>query len=184
MKYKPHVKMVGDIIKRSFIIIVLALIAGLAGQAYALTPEQQTLLEGMKLSSQLAIAQEKAIQGQNVAEFNTLVDTYNAWIRQHFDKGADADALLMSKITTTNLPSEAPTQNPLLTENEAPINPLLAGNLSVVNPPGSKNYYVVKDPFKAGSDLSQFDQQQVRTDIMGEATNIEELSVEEKLKNF
>ena len=160
----------------------MAFVAGLAGQAYAMTPEQQTLLEGMKLSSQLATAQAKAIQGQNVAEFNTLVDTYNAWIRQHF--GADADPLLMSKITATNLSSAAPTQNPLLTKNEAPIDPLTALNLSVVNPPGSKNYYVVKNPYKAGSTLSQFGQQQARQDIMGSAKNVEELSVEEKLKNF
>ena len=87
------------------------LLVGL-GQVYAYTPEQQTLLEGMKLSSQLAIAQEKAMQGQNVAEFNTLVDTYNAWLRQQF--GADADALLMSKITATNLPLEAPIKPPFL----------------------------------------------------------------------
>jgi hypothetical protein len=136
----------------------------------------------MNLSSQLAIAQEKAMQGQNVAEFNNLVDVYNAWIRQVF--GESADALLKSKITTTNSPSEAPTKNPLLTAHEAPINPLLAGNLSIVNPPGSQNYYVVRDPFKAGSELSKFGQQQVRTDIRGEATNIEDLSVQENLRNF
>ena len=162
--------------------MALALIAGLAGQAYAMTPEQQTLLEGMKLSSQLATAQAKAIQGQNVAEFNTLVDTYNAWIRQHF--GADADALLMSKMNATNLSSGAPTQNQLLTENEAPKNPLSTENLTVENPPGSTSYYVTKDPFKAGSDLSQFGEKQVRADLMGGAMNAEQISVEEKLNNF
>jgi hypothetical protein len=163
--------MVGDIIKKSFIIIVLALIAGLAGQVYAYTSEQQTLLEGMKLSTQLATAHEKAIQGGNITEFNTLVDTYNAWIRQNF--GADADALLMSKMPATVSSSEAPIKNPLLTEN-----------LSIANPPGGTSYFVTKDPFKAGSDLSKFGKQQARVDLMGGATNIEQISVEEKLKNF
>jgi len=184
---KAKFEIAGDIIKRYFIIIVLALIAGLAGQAYALTPEQQTLLEGMQLSSQLATAHEKAIQGQNVAEFNTLVDTYNAWVRQHF--GADADPLLMSKITATNLPSAAPTTaapttNQLLTANENPKNPLVTENLSVQNPPGATSYFVTTDPFKAGSDLSQFGKHQVGVDLMGGSTNAEEISVEEKLKNL
>jgi hypothetical protein len=173
--------MVGDIIKRYFIIMVLAFIA-LAGQAYAYTPEQQTLIDGMNLRCQLCTAYEKAIQGQNVAEYNTLVDTYNAWIRQHFKEGADA--LLMSKITTPNLPSAAPAKNPSLTAHEAPINPLVAENLSIVNPPGSRSYFVTKNPYKAGSNLSKFGQQQARVDIGGEAKNIEELSVQEKLKNF
>jgi hypothetical protein len=75
-------------------IIVISLIL-LAGLASAYTPEQQTILEGMNLSFRLGIAYEKASQGQNVAEFNALVDEYNAWIRQHF--GEDV-SLLMSKL--------------------------------------------------------------------------------------
>jgi hypothetical protein len=49
----------------------------------------------MDLSFKLGIAYEKASQGQEVTEFNTLVDDYNVWIRQHF--GEDTK-LLLSKI--------------------------------------------------------------------------------------
>jgi hypothetical protein len=76
-------------------IIVISLIL-LAGLASAYTPEQQTTLDGMNLSFRLGMAYEMAIQGQNVAEYNALVDEYNAWIRQHF--GEDS-SLLMSKLT-------------------------------------------------------------------------------------
>jgi hypothetical protein len=157
---------VGDIIKRDFIIIVFVLIAGLAGQVSAYTPEQQTLLEGMKLSSQITIAHEKAIQGQNVTEFNTLVDIYNAWIRQHFGEGADA--LLMSKMTMTHLPGIAQKQP----------------YYQIESPPGALNSYATINPFNASSDLSKFGKQRVRTDLMGDAAYLEELSVQEKLKNF
>jgi hypothetical protein len=75
-------------------IIVISLIL-LAGLASAYTPEQQTTLDGMNLSFRLGIAYDRAIQGQNVAEYNALVDEYNAWIRQHF--GEDT-SLLMSKL--------------------------------------------------------------------------------------
>jgi hypothetical protein len=55
----------------------------------------------MNLSFKLGIAYEKASQGQEVTEFNTLVDEYNGWIRQHF--GEDAK-LLMSKINEISPP--------------------------------------------------------------------------------
>jgi hypothetical protein len=79
-------------VTKCIIIISLILLAGLAS---AYTPEQQTTLDGMNLSFKLGIAYEKASQGQEVTEFNNLVDEYNAWVRQHF--GEDAK-LLMSKI--------------------------------------------------------------------------------------
>ncbi|MCJ7445864.1 MAG: hypothetical protein MUO26_15315 [Methanotrichaceae archaeon] len=62
----------------------------------------------MNLSFQLGIAYEKASQGQNVTEFNTLVDIYNAWIRQHF--GEDAN-LFMSKINDTTPLAVSPETN-------------------------------------------------------------------------
>jgi hypothetical protein len=96
---------------KSIIIISLIILAGLAS---AYTPEQQTTLDGMNLSFKLGIAYEKASQGQEVTEFNTLVDEYNAWIRQHF--GEDA-SLLKSKI------------------NEPPI---------VVTPSGTETRYLTK----------------------------------------
>lgn len=77
---------------KSIIVITLFLLAGLTS---AYTPEQQVTLDGMNLSFRLGVAYDKASQGQNVAEFNALVDEYNAWIRQHF--GEDAN-LLMSKL--------------------------------------------------------------------------------------
>ena len=86
-------KMIVDVmIMKGIVIIALILLTGLAS---AYTPEQQTTLDGMNLSFKLGIAYEKASQGQDVNEFNALVDEYNAWIRQHF--GEDA-SLLKSKI--------------------------------------------------------------------------------------
>jgi len=161
---------VGDIIKKNLIIMVFLLV-GLAGQVYAYTPEQQTLLEGMKLSSQLWMAHEKAIQEQNVTEYNNLVDIYNAWVRQHL--GEDANTLLMSKITTTNLPRVAQPQ--VMTENPY---------YQTENPPGAINPYVTRNPFNASSNLSQFGKQQVRTDIMGEAGYIEATTADRILKDF
>jgi hypothetical protein len=98
-------------VMKSIIIISLILLAGLAS---AYTPEQQTALDGMNLSFKLGIAYEKASQGQNVAAFNTLVDEYNAWIRQHF--GEDT-SLLKSKL------------------NEKPI---------VISPPTTETKYLTK----------------------------------------
>ena len=151
---KAKCEIAGDIIKRYFIIIVLALIAGLAGQAYALTPEQQTLLEGMQLSSQLATADEKAIQGQNVAEFNNLVDIYNSWIRQYFDWSADA--LLKSKITATNLPNQQ-----ALPEKT----------------------YLTRNQFNASSDLGKFGKQQVRREFQDEGY-VEATTKDRSLRDF
>jgi hypothetical protein len=80
---------------KGIIIVSLILLAGLAS---AYTPEQQTALDGMNLSFQLGIAYEKALQGQNVAEYNTLVDEYNAWLQLHFGENT---SLLKSKINET-----------------------------------------------------------------------------------
>jgi hypothetical protein len=66
---------------KSIILTSLILLAGLAS---AYTPEQQAILDGMNLSFHLGIAYDKAMQGQNVAEYNALVDEYNAWVQQNF----------------------------------------------------------------------------------------------------
>ena len=100
--------MVGDIIKGIFIITVLVL---LAWQVSAYSPDQQITIEGLNLSDQLWVAHEKAIQEQDVTEYNNQVDIYNAWIRQHFGEGANA--LLKSKITATILPGVAQKQQVL-----------------------------------------------------------------------
>jgi hypothetical protein len=122
-----------DVIKR-IIIICLILLAGLAS---AYTPEQQTIIDGMHLSFQLGIAHEKAIQGQNVTEFNTLVDEYNAWIQQHF--GEDTN-LFMSKINGT-IP--------------------LAGSSGINETTPLAVTPGLKNPFSPSSDLSKFGKQQV-----------------------
>ncbi len=86
-------------------ILAISLIL-LAGLVSAYTPEQQTTLDGMNISFQLGMAYEKAIQGQGVAEYNALVDEYNAWILMNF---GEMTSLLKSKIDeTTNVttPSE------------------------------------------------------------------------------
>ncbi len=103
---------------KSIIVISLFLLAGLAS---AYTPEQQTILDGMNLSFRLGIAYDRASQGQNVAEFNALVDEYNAWIRQHF---GDDPNLLMSKLNepttlgTTSVVGGPAVTNPFNTSSD------------------------------------------------------------------
>jgi hypothetical protein len=63
------------------------------------TPEQNTTLEGMRLSFQLGVAYQQAQTGQNIASFNALVDQYNTWIVEHF--GNDAN-LLMPKMDSAS----------------------------------------------------------------------------------
>ncbi len=105
-------------IMKGIIVISLILLAGLAS---AYTPEQQITLDGMNLSFRLGMAYEKAIQGQNVAEYNALVDEYNAWIRQHF--GEDTN-LLMSKLNepttvgTTTAAGTSAVTNPFNSSSE------------------------------------------------------------------
>ena len=158
----------GDVIKGIFIIIVLVLLAGQVS-AYTLdefpeakksegAPDLQTIIEGMDLSYQLGTAHEKAIQGQNVTEFNDLVDIYNAWTRQHF--GESAEVLLKSKITVTNLQKQQ-----VMTENVYPI--------------------LTKPPFNASSDLSEFGKQQVKNvGTPGQKTALDNALVEQKMKNL
>ena len=128
----------------------------------------------MRLSFQLGIAYEKAKQGQNLTEFNTLVDEYNAWIRQHF--GQDAN-LFMSKMNETmpnKIVSNETTPNEIAPNETTPdrIAPNEMPNKIVSNETApneiapnettpSAGYTGLKDPFKPGSDLSKFGKQQV-----------------------
>jgi hypothetical protein len=112
-------------------IAVISLIL-LAGLASAYTPEQQTTLDGMDLSYRLGMAYATAIQGQNVTEYNALVDEYNAWIQQNF--GDDA-SLLKSQLNASDLP--APTMIVLVAPANSGISYLTA-------------------PFNASTDLSKF----------------------------
>jgi hypothetical protein len=92
---------------KGIIVIFLILLAGLAS---AYTPEQQTMLDGMNLSFELGVAYDKASQGQNVAEYNTLVDEYNAWIRQQFGEDASLFKSKLNEPTTMGTTSVVGTQ--------------------------------------------------------------------------
>lgn len=77
------------------ILILVSLLAAIT-LAAAYTPEQQTTVDGVQMSFQLGQAYEKAIQGQDIPAFNSLVDQWNAWVVKNF--GNDT-ALLMKKMT-------------------------------------------------------------------------------------
>jgi hypothetical protein len=139
-------------------IIFLILLAGLS-LASAYTSEQQATLDGMRLSFQLGAAYQGASQGQNLAEFNALVDEYNSWIRQNF--GEDP-SLLMSKMNIAT----ANSLNPL------PIPQYLTG-------------VTQRKPFNASSDLSKFGKQAVATQISpANVKTFEADSAMKKLENF
>lgn len=86
-------------------IILTICIVLLAGLASGYTPEQQIMLDGMNLSYELGMAYQETLQGQNVAQYNVLVDKYNAFMKLHF---GDNTSLLKSKLEETATKS-APT---------------------------------------------------------------------------
>jgi hypothetical protein len=124
--------------------IVFVLLAGLAS---SYTPDQQTALDVINLSFQLGIAYEKASQGQNVAEFNNLVDVYNVWIQQLF--GDDATLLLKTKINYTQPLAVSP-------ETNAVTSPAKEESLGTYVPQTE-----LKE-FESDSDLSKFGKPVVR----------------------
>ncbi len=77
------------------IIILVGLLAAVS-LAAAYTPEQQTTIDGLRLSFQIGQAYSKAIQGQDIPAFNALVDQWNAWVAMNL--GNDT-SLLMAKMT-------------------------------------------------------------------------------------
>ncbi|MDD1758159.1 MAG: hypothetical protein LUQ22_05450, partial [Methanotrichaceae archaeon] len=92
----------------------------------------------------------------------SLVDQYNAWVRQHF--GEDVN-LLMSKIITAS-------GAPMTVPNSLAISPNLMGG-------------VQKRPFNASSDISKFGKQKVLTQIpTGSQENAEAIAADWILKNF
>ena len=117
-------------------------------------PEQQTTLDGMNLSFKLGIAYEKASQGQNVTEFNALVDEYNAWILQHI--GEDA-GLLKSKL------------------NETP---------SVITRSAADGTQSLVQPFNASSELSQFGKTEAYVATGISTSQSEEYAIEQKAENL
>lgn len=142
----------------------------------------------MNLSFQLGIAHEKASQGQNVTDYNTLVEVYNAWIQQHFGEDANLFMLKMNYTTPSTAPLEtndtavsletnytAPstvslktndTTQSMETNYSATSTEPLETNDTAVSP--ETNYTApstasqgYKNPFKPGSDLSKFGKQRI-----------------------
>ena len=127
--YKSRINM--DVIKMKGIILPICLLL-LAGLACGLSSEQQVMLDGMNLSYELGMAYDKAMQGQNVAEYNALVDEYNAFILLHFGENTG--------LTKAKLDESAIRGTPTLL--------------------GSNTGYMTKQ-FNASSDLSKFGKQDV-----------------------
>ena len=140
---------------KSFVIFVILVVGFSLASAQTIadkpTPTPSPISELANLSFQLGIAYQQAQQSQDVTVFNSLVDQYNAWVRQQFSEGADA--LLMSKITTTDLKGVAQKQQKITTGK-----------------------YVMKNPFKAGSELSKFGKQQIRGDFYRARRNVTPVS--------
>ena len=104
----------------------------LGGLGCGFSSEQQIMLDGMNLSYELGMAYDKALQGQNVAEYNALVDEYNAFILLHFGEN--------TSLTKSKLDDSAIRGTPTLL--------------------GSNTGYMTKQ-FNASSDLSKFGKQDV-----------------------
>jgi hypothetical protein len=75
-------------------IAIFLCIVGLT-MAVGYTDWQQGAAEGLKIGFKMGQAYEQALKGINVSGFNTQVDVYNTWIREHF--GEDP-MLLMQKL--------------------------------------------------------------------------------------
>ncbi len=118
---------------RSLIAISLVL---LIGSAYAYTPEQQTALDSMNLGFKLGEAYEKASQGQNVAEYNALVDDYNNWVLLYFGKNS---SLFKTKM-----------DEPFKQFVTKPLN--ASSDLSRF---GKKDVYAIRSPYVSDEDVSR-----------------------------
>ena len=129
------------------------------------TPTPSPISELANLSFQLGIAYQQAQQSQNVTAFNSLVDQYNAWVQRHFSEGADA--LLMSKITATNLPRVVQKQQ-ILPEKQQVL---------------PQNTYLIKN---LSGDLSEFGKQGLKSALTppGKQALLEDTIVTQKMKNL
>ena len=120
-----------DVILMKGMILSICLVL-LAGLGCGLSSEQQIMLDGMNLSYELGMAYDKTLQGQNVAEYNALVDEYNAFILLNFGEN--------TSLTKSKLDESAIRGTPTLL--------------------GSNTGYMTKQ-FNASSDLSKFGKQEV-----------------------
>lgn len=115
--------------KRIILPVCLVLLARIAS---GYSSEQQAMLDGMNLSFELGMAYKEALQGQNVADYNVLVDQYNSFILLHFGQNTSLIKLKLDETAGRNIPT------------------LL----------GSDTAYMTKQ-FNASSDLSKFGKQDV-----------------------
>ena len=156
---------------KCFVIFVILVVELSLASAYAAeqqtisdkpTPIPNPIYELANMSFQLGIAYQQALQSQDVTVFNSLVDQYNAWVRQHLSEGTDQ--LLMSKINVTDLLGIAQKQQ-VITETEIT--------------------HITETPFNASSDLSKFGKQKVMRDLgPGGAENIEAANTDRILENL
>jgi hypothetical protein len=157
-----------------FVIFVILIASAYAAeqQTIADKPTPNPIYELANMNFQLGIAYQQAMQNQNVAIFNSLVDQYNAWVREKFSEGADA--LLMSKINVTDLLgiSQKQHQQVITGTNKTGTDKEIA-------------HIYEENPFNASSELSKFGKHQVMLDLgPGGATNIETANTERMLENF
>ncbi len=136
------------------------------------TPTTSPISQLASLNFKLGIAYHQAQLCQNFTIFNSLVDPYNAWVKQYFGEGADA--LYMTKKNATDLTGAV--QEPQL--------PIIVDK-QLVLPKVSPYGYLTKSPFNASSDLSKFGKQDVRSDLLpGEAEYMETTTADRILQDF
>lgn len=92
---------------KKYIAIFLCLVGLVMAQGY--TEWQQGAAEGLKIGFKMGQAYEQAQKGINISGFNAQVDTYNAWVREHFGENLN---LLMQKM---NAPTDL--SKPILIAN-------------------------------------------------------------------
>ena len=79
------------------VMLLVSLLAAVS-LAAALTPEEEVTINGLQLSFELGAAYEKAVRGENVTAYNSLVDQWNAWVMTNF---RNETALLREKIVVS-----------------------------------------------------------------------------------
>lgn len=79
------------------VMLLVSLLAAVS-LAAALTPEEEATVNGLQLSFELGIAYEKAVRGENVTAYNSLVDQWNAWVMTNFKNDT---TLLREKIVVS-----------------------------------------------------------------------------------
>lgn len=90
------------------VMLLVSLLAAVS-LAAALTPEEEATADGLRLSFELGAAYEKAVRGENVTAYNSLVDQWNAWVMTNLKNDT---TLLREKIVVS-----VETLEPYIVEN-------------------------------------------------------------------